>query len=148
MLRPKPGPYLILLFLSLCSLVSKIRAQVTCTPVFTYEYQANSNILPTAVKVLADGTIMTAGKGLAGASNNYDGFVARLNPDGSQIWSFFIGGNGNDVFSGIAPLNDGTTMLYGSTQSFGHPEGQGWLVHMAQSCPVTCWDLPPPSMVG
>ena len=73
---------------------------------------------------------MTAGKGLAGASSNYDGFVARLNPDGSQIWSFFIGGNGDDVFSGIAPLSDGTTILYGSTESFGHPEGQGWLVHI------------------
>ena len=128
--RPKPLPFLLFLSVALCSLVDNTKAQVICTPVFANEYQANSNVLPTAVKVLPDGTLMTAGKGLAGASTNYDGFVARLNPDGSQIWSFFIGGNGDDVFSGIAPLSDGTTMLYGSTKSFGHPEGQGWLVHI------------------
>lgn len=130
MLRPKPVPHLVLLTISLFCLVGMTKAQVTCTPVFTNEYKAYSNILPSAVKVLPDGTMLVAGSGLAGASADYDGFVARLNPDGTQIWSFFIGGGGNDAFSGIAPLNDGTTILYGSTQSFGHPEGKGWLVHI------------------
>jgi len=131
MLRPGPDPYLILLLIiSLCCLAQTTRAQVTCTPVFTNEYKAYSNILPSAVKVLSDGTMLVAGKGLAGTSSNYDGWVARLNPDGTQIWSYFIGGNGDDVFTGITPLSDGTAILYGGSQSFGHPEGKGWLVHI------------------
>ena len=125
-----PYANILLATILLYGLPGRAGAQVTCTPVFTNEYKANSNILPTAVKTLADGTMLTAGKGFAGASTNYDGFVARLNPDGTQIWAYFIGGNGDDVFSGIAALNDGTAIVYGSTKSFGHPEGQGWLVHI------------------
>lgn len=106
------------------------KAQVTCTSVFSNDYKAYSNILPSVVKALSDGTILVAGKGLAGTSSNYDGFVARLNPDGTQLWSVFIGGSGDDDFDGITPLNDGTTILFGSTQSFGHPEGKGWVVHV------------------
>jgi len=130
MLRPRPGRCLLYLCISLCCLASSVEAQVTCTPVFTQEYQANSNVAPTAVKVLTDGTMLVAGSGVAAASGIWEGWVARLNPNGSQIWSFFIGGGVNDVFSGICPLSDGTIVLYGSTKSFGHPEGQGWLVHI------------------
>jgi gliding motility-associated-like protein len=133
---PRPGPshYLVILFISiLCCLTVSIDAQVSCTPVFTNEYKAYTNVAPDAVKVLSDGTMLVAGKGLAGLSANYDGFVARLNPNGTQLWSYFIGGDGDDNFTGIVLLNDGTTILYGSTQSFGHPEGKGWLVHIDAS---------------
>lgn len=131
MLPHKPTlPLVSFLLLFLCCLVGSTEAQVTCTPVFTNEYKAYSNIRPSTVKVLSDGSLLVAGRGLAGTSSNYDGFAARLNPNGTQIWSYFIGGGGNDNFTGIAPLTDGTIILYGSTQSFGHPEGKGWLVHI------------------
>lgn len=134
MLRPGPVPYLVILLISsLCFTAIRTEAQITCTPVYTNEYRAYTNLLPDAVKVLSDGTMLVAGKGLAGLSANYDGFVARLNPNGTQIWSFFVGGGRDDNFTGITPLSDGTTILYGSTQSFGHPEGKGWLVHIDAS---------------
>lgn len=129
MFLPKPGPGLLLL-ISLFSLSGQLMAQITCTPTFIKEYKrASSDSLQVhALKALEDGTILLAGRAERNGSGTFQGFVASQAPDGTPLWSYVIGGSGNDDLTGITPLNDGTYLLYGYTTSFGHPEGKGWLI--------------------
>jgi len=105
-------------------------AQVTCTPTFVNEYKriSSDSVQAHAIKALADGTILIAGRAPRTGDITFQGFVARQAPDGTPLWSFILGGSGNDDLNGITPLRDGTYLLYGSTTSFGNPEGKGWLV--------------------
>jgi gliding motility-associated-like protein len=109
-----------------------LSAQVNCTPVFIDEYKGADGgpIEPHATKALADGTFLVVGRAAALGASTYDGYISRFNADGTPLWSFFVGGPGNDDLSGITPLNDGTYLLFGTTSSFGHTEGKGWLVHI------------------
>jgi gliding motility-associated-like protein len=127
----KPLPNL-LLVLAIFTLTSRLNGQVVCTPVYINEYKGvgGGPVQPHAVKALADGTMLVAGRASTNGAATYDGFVSRHAADGTPMWSVFLGGTGNDDLTGITQLNDGTFMLYGSTASFGHPEGKGWLVRI------------------
>ena len=83
---------------------------------------------PYTMKALGDGSFLIAGRGTASGTGPYDGMVMHVTATGTIIWSFLIGGAADDAFTGIAPLNDGSFMLSGSTASYGHPESKGWLV--------------------
>ncbi len=50
-----------------------------------------------------------------------DGFVAKFAPDGSQIWTTFLGGSGADVVSGMALELDGNVYVTGATRSGDFP---------------------------
>jgi len=109
-----------------------LAAQVTCTPVFVDEYRGagGSPIEAHALKALADGSTLVVGQAAASGAPTYDGYISRHNADGTAQWSFFIGGAGNDDLSGITALSDGSFLLFGTTSSFGHPEGKGWLIRI------------------
>lgn len=134
MFSPRPGPrfFLFVVLLYLQGLSIHAAAQVVCTPVYVNEYlgAGGGALQPHALKALADGTILIAGRAAAPNSTTYDGFVSRHAADGTPMWSFFVGGPGDDDLNGITPLNDGTYLLFGITTSFGHSEGKGWLVHI------------------
>jgi gliding motility-associated-like protein len=131
MFRPKPC-YPLFLLLVLLSLTHRSMAQVSCTAVFVNEYRGTGGgpLQPHAVKALPDGTLLVAGRAALVTSSTYDGFVSKHAADGTPVWTFFLGGAGNDDFTGITPLTDGSFMLYGTTSSFGYPGGKGWLVHI------------------
>jgi gliding motility-associated-like protein len=131
MFRPKPRPFSFLLLI-LLSLASRSMAQVSCTAVFVNEYRGTGGgpLQPHAVKALPDGTLLVAGRASLVTSSTYDGFISKHAADGTPIWTFFVGGAGNDDLTGITPLTDGSFMLYGTTSSFGYPGGKGWLVHI------------------
>ncbi|MBO9203847.1 MULTISPECIES: gliding motility-associated C-terminal domain-containing protein [Niastella] len=106
-------------------------AQVSCIPVFSKEYKGSGDVMPAAVRSLSDGTFIIAGKGSqGGAGLPGDGLVTRMSGNGNVIWSFLIGGPGNDAFTGVTPLNDGGFLLFGSTTSFGYTNGAAWLVRI------------------
>ncbi|MFT3704959.1 MAG: gliding motility-associated C-terminal domain-containing protein [Agriterribacter sp.] len=139
----KAGPYQIpsfwlsiyawILLLCLCSPLTKLSAQVTCTPVFIKQYDnSTSNIEPYAIKYLSDGSYVVAGKGSAQLNTNYDGMVMKLADNGQVQWSFLMGGAGDDAFTGILSLSNGDFLLYGSTSSVS-PETKGWLVRLSGS---------------
>ena len=51
-----------------------------------------------------------------------DAFVLRLNAKGSQLtYATYFGGDGNDIFEGIAMGTDGTVTLSGLTNSSNFP---------------------------
>src|ERR1700722_2033543 len=127
----KPGPYLVLL-LSLLGFASRSAAQVVCTPVYLNEYlgTANTPLQPHALKALPDGTTLVVGRAAQPGTTIYDGWISRWAADGTPIWSYYLGGAGNDDLTGITLLNDGTYLAYGTTASFGYPQGKGWLVHI------------------
>lgn len=127
----RPWPYLLLTFIVLWG-GHPLAAQVNCTPVFIDEYRgaAGSPIEAHAVKALPDGSTLVVGQTAAKGAATYDGYISRHNADGTPQWSFFVGGPGNDDLSGITALSDGSFLVFGTTASFGHPEGKGWLVRI------------------
>jgi gliding motility-associated-like protein len=130
----KPGLYLVLL-LNLLLLAAPGSAQVVCTPVYINEYLGTSNtpLQPHALKALPDGTTLVVGRAAQPGSSTYDGWISRWATDGTPIWSFYVGGAGDDDLTGVTPLNDGTFLCYGTTTSFGFPGGKGWLIRIAAS---------------
>lgn len=127
----KPGHCFVLL-LTLSALAIPAAAQVVCTPVFINEYlgTANTPLQPHALKPLPDGTTLVVGRAAQPGSTTYDGWISKWAGDGTPVWSFFVGGTGNDDLTGITPLNDGSFLCFGTTTSFGHPEGKGWLIRI------------------
>jgi gliding motility-associated-like protein len=124
----KPFPVLIVVILSF--LYCSTTAQVSCVPVFYKEYKGSGDIMPTTVKSLSDGTFLVVGKGNQAAGLPYDGLVTRMSGNGSIMWSYLVGGAGQDEFTGIAPLSDGGFLLFGSTASFGYANGAAWLIRI------------------
>ena len=57
----------------------------------------------------------------AALRGNEDGFVAKLGPDGSLIYSTYLGGNSADDGFAIAVGADGSAYITGETQSFDFP---------------------------
>lgn len=108
-------PRAALLSIALVFLCSVVTAQVNCVPTYLKEYKATGDLMPYAIRSLSDGTFIVAGKGMLNATSSYDGMVVKLAGDGTVLWSYFIGGPGQDVFTGITPLSDGSFLLYGTT---------------------------------
>lgn len=127
----KPGPYLVLV-LSLLSFTQQGSAQIVCTPVYLNEYLGTSNtpLQPHALKSLPDGTTLVVGRAAQPGSSTYDGWISKWATDGTPVWSYYVGGAGDDDLTGITPLSDGSFLCYGTTASFGYPAGKGWLVHI------------------
>ncbi len=73
-----------------------------------------------AVTVDSAGNVYVAGISTAawgapvrGYTSGYDGFAAKLTPDGALVWNTFLGGKGNDWGSGIAVDLAGNTYVTG-----------------------------------
>jgi len=83
----KPPGHWLFLFVFLCVSL-RSHSQVTCTPVFINEYagQGWGTLQPHAMKALADGTVLIAGRATASLSNQYDGYISRHNADGTPMW--------------------------------------------------------------
>ena len=126
-----PRPYLLPIFIALW-IGKPVSAQVSCTPVFVDEYRGAGGgpIQVHAVKALPDGSTLVVGQAAAPGAPSFSGYISLHNADGTPQWSFFVGGPGTDDLSGITPLNDGSFLLFGTTASFGHTEGKGWLVRI------------------
>src|ERR1041385_6282722 len=107
-LKPVPILLLVFSFFLFCSAT----AQVSCVPIYMKEYKGAGDIMPNAIKSLADGTFIIAGKGTLNTTSTYDGMVERVSSTGVVIWSLLIGGAGQDEFNGITLLNDGSILLY------------------------------------
>ncbi len=54
---------------------------------------------------------------------NYDGFVAKINADGTLAWSTYLGGTGDDRAGGIGIDGSGNAWVTGSTTSPGWTSG-------------------------
>lgn len=69
---------------------------------------------------------ITAGTFQQKLKNSIDGFVARINPDGSSLgFSTFLGGTGTDYVNGIAIDSQGNAYVTGRTESSDFPVTAG-----------------------
>lgn len=128
---PAPGPIRLQLTILVLGLSFTIAAQPACVPVFVTEFSGAGPTEAHAVKSLPDGTMLVAGRAKSTATSaDFDGLVTKLSSTGTPIWSFLIGGPGDDIFTGITTLADGSAILYGSTSSFGFAVGKAWIVHI------------------
>jgi hypothetical protein len=55
------------------------------------------------------------------APAGYNGFVTKLDPAGSILWTAYLGGSGSDVAEKIAVAADNTVVVAGTTQSTDFP---------------------------
>ena len=50
-------------------------------------------------------------------AGNYDGFITKLNPDGTIVWSTYLGGELDDAIYAIAVDSTGSAYVTGETGS-------------------------------
>jgi hypothetical protein len=48
---------------------------------------------------------------------NFDGFITKYNIYGQELWTAFVGGNGNDFCTAVAPTTDDHVIVIGYTSS-------------------------------
>lgn len=66
-----------------------------------------------------------SGSGISGVNNfingykggNFDGFVTKYNIYGQELWTAFVGGNGNDFCTAVVPTADDHIIVIGYTSS-------------------------------
>nr|MDO8085002.1 DUF4145 domain-containing protein [Candidatus Sigynarchaeum springense] len=77
------------------------------------------------VSVAADGAVYLAGYTFSfGVAGSGDAFLAKFDPDGTQLWNRTWGGVDSDLGYSVAAAADGV-YLAGNTQSFGAGSGDG-----------------------
>lgn len=74
--------------------------------------------------VYAAGTTASSGWGYRGFDSGYnggtfDGFLAKLSPNGARLWASYVGGNAWDTAAGLAAAPDGGILVVGKTSSSG-----------------------------
>lgn len=87
-----------------------------------YETLTGTNFTALAINPGATSTVY-AGASISGNPlNDYEGFVSKLNADGSGlIYSTYLGGNGDDFANGIALDSSGSAIVVGQTASSSFP---------------------------
>jgi uncharacterized delta-60 repeat protein len=85
----------------------------------------------------ADGGYILAGDTDSSGSGGYDGWVVKLNVDGSIAWQKTYGGSGYDYLQDIEQTLDGGYIVAGGTYSF-DVNGDGWLLKL-NSDGTTAW---------
>lgn len=91
------------------------------------------------------------------AGGGGDGFLVRMEPDGSALrYGTFLGGAGDDAVSGLARVNDDTVLVAGRTSSVDFPVSPGalqpenaggvdaFVASIGPPLPSSCWPPGPP----
>lgn len=82
-----------------------------------------------AVRAVSDGGYIVVGStGSFGTSG--DGYVIRLDEEGTPLWSRFLGTGSADAFNDVQPIADGGFILAGNTSSPGTGY-DGWLLRLS-----------------
>jgi len=95
------------------------------------------DVSPTSLQQTTDGGYIVAGYTESFGAGNYDGWILKLNPSGTVSWQKTYGGSGSDHASSIQQTTDGGYIVASTTNSFGAGRGDGWLLKLAPSGPVT-----------
>jgi|GEM_PF-7010125 len=76
----------------------------------------------------SDGYIIAGETGSSGAGG-YDGWIVKLNLDGSEAWQYTYGGEGSDGLLSITDTADGNYIAAGYTYSY-NSDGDAWIVKL------------------
>lgn len=92
------------------------------------------NDICTSLKSTSDNGFIMCGSTFSGGFPDGDGFLCKLNSDGSVAWTNFYGGDdGYDQFNDVVQSNDGGYTAAGFTKSFGLIDGDIYLVRTDQA---------------
>ncbi len=90
----------------------------TTTRIFSKSYGSNLSDLVTGVRQSGDGGIVMCGYTISTAFGDNDIFIMKLDASGVLIWSFLLGGAGNDQATYLEKTSDGGFVLCGHSNSF------------------------------
>lgn len=102
-----------------------------CKPTFQKRYGGNKNDITYGLVSNADGSYAAAGYTNSFGSGGFDGYIQKIDKNGTLLWSRAIGGTGNDIFYSLKATPDGGYMALGSSTSFGgSATGVAWIVKL------------------
>lgn len=78
----------------------------------------------------SDGGFVVVGFTNGSGAGGYDGYLAKLNADGSPAWERTYGGEGWDFFYSVTERPDGGYLVVGETFSSGAGDSDVWLVRL------------------
>ena len=78
-----------------------------------------------------DNNYLIIGYSTSFGNGNADGFVAKINEQGAEIWSKTFGGALNDELYGVVQLANDEYVLCGWTQSFGAQQEDIWIMKIS-----------------
>ena len=81
-----------------------------------------------ALSATSDGDYVVGGRTDSTGTGDYDGFVVRMDEDGTSIWEQTLGGSKADRIHSIAQTTDSGFIIAGVTQSYGARAEDMWLV--------------------
>jgi hypothetical protein len=104
-------------------------ATSACVPTFQKRYGGNKGEISYGVTPSTDGGSVLAAYTNSFGSGGYDGYLQKIDKNGTIVWNKAIGGAGNDYFYRIKQTLDGGYIAVGNTASFGGAaSGVAWLV--------------------
>ena len=94
-------------------------------------FPAADNYHISAISSYQDGTLLVAGDIKRVGSSTKDAWVMKLASDGQDIlWERVLGGQGDDIATGITSLGDGGLAIVGITASYGQGQDDIWVVKL------------------
>ncbi len=98
-------------------------------------WRQNGFIAVNRARLADDGALYIAGVRLS--TSNRDGFIARYNSSLDFQWARQWGGQGNDLFGDLEPLDDGDVLVAGYTESYNLEQGNALLLRLDARGTVT-----------
>ncbi|MBN1274504.1 MAG: thrombospondin type 3 repeat-containing protein [Candidatus Aminicenantes bacterium] len=86
-----------------------------------------------SLSLTSDSGYLIAGYTASYGEGGFDGWLIKINQNGNIVWRKTYGGNGNDLFYGIAAGNEGDFYLAGQTSSSGEGGYDIWLLRVDQN---------------
>ena len=108
---------------------SRLEWDDTCYATFQKTYGGSGKDLSYQITETLDGNYIQVGYTSSAGNGGYDGFLQKINRDGSVAWCTVLGGTGNDILYHVCPTTDSGFVATGQTLSFGGgSNGVAWIV--------------------
>jgi len=104
-----------------------------------FEYAKSVELASDGGYIIAGGTLSSNGDVTGGGNGLYDGWVVKLNSEGTLVWQTALGGTQNDEFLSIVPAADGGYIAAGFTYSTNgafssnHGSSDWWIVKFSSA---------------
>lgn len=82
---------------------------------------------------LSNGDLLVTGISSSYSTGDSDVYLARLSPNGAEVWHKTFGGSGVDIAWDICPVGDGQFLITGSTSSMGNGGSDFYLLKIDES---------------
>ncbi len=111
-----------------------VKVDVNGKEIFNYTYgKGNSDEGFRKIISCEDGGYLLIGYSNSSTTQDYDGYVVKVNQVGEELWSRFYGGKENDEFMDGLAIKKGGYLLVGYTNSFGQGARDGYIVKIDQN---------------